>query len=204
MHIEFKKGAHFRYPIYAIWLEDLQGNYLETVFISKSMSTSVFQYGSKTGETWQPDIVRRPEALPRWSHQRGIKAEDGLYIPLTSAPDLDGVTGATIANNGIVKTGTTRSVSRVKLFFEINQSFDWNTYYSKERFPQDPIYSGSGSVGQPALVYSAEIDLAKKGYSLLNLVGHSHHSGKNGKLFSDLTQITTAKTILDRILVNVL
>jgi hypothetical protein len=53
-------------------------------------------------------------------------------------------------------------------------------------------------------VYAVTVDLnsSEKEY-FLNPVGHSHPSGKNGKLYTNLTTITTAKNIAERIVVRV-
>ncbi len=207
IEIEVKKGPAFKYPLFAVWIEDLEGNYLQTLYVSRSIATSVFAFGKKTGNTWEPAVVRRPEALPRWSHKRGIKSADGYHIPEGRGHDndLDGYTGATPRNNFLVISGLSlRAPKVVRVCMEVNQSNDWNEYYSKDRFPEDKIYSGSGKVGQPAVVYAAEINLNKSGKKsfFLEPVGHSHHSGETGELFSDFSNITTALEILDRVIVT--
>ena len=89
---------------------------------------------------------------------------------------------------------------------EVNQSYDWNEFYTKNKFPNDSIYSGSGQVGQPSLIYEEiieinNLDLNK--YKFMNLVGHGHHSGNNGKLYTDLSKISTAKEIIDRLILSI-
>lgn len=204
--IELKKGATFRHPLFAVWVEDSVGNYIETLYISRVISSSTFDYGKKVGEQWQPGIVRRPEALPYWSHKRGIQASDGLFIPLDASPDLDAVSGATPTGNFIIKSKSDLSgLDNYKILVELNQSFDWNDHYTKDKFPDDSIYSGSGKVGQPSLIYASEIrttDLDSTTHEIMNLIGHGHHSGKNGLLYDDLSQITTAKSIADRIIMS--
>ena len=205
--IELKKGNAFRYPLFAIWVEDSVGNYIETLYISKAISSSTFRNGKKVGDKWQPDIKRRPEALPYWSHKRGIKASDGLYVPLNGAPDLDAVSGATPTSNFIVKSKANINKSNsCRVFVEINQAFDWNEYYTKDKFPDDKIYSGSGYVGQPSLIYAADIhpkDFEQTTHKILKLIGHGHHSGQNGELYEDLSNVTTAKSIADRIILTI-
>ncbi|PKV50295.1 uncharacterized protein DUF4405 [Aquimarina sp. MAR_2010_214] len=204
--IELKKGEGFQYPLFAVWAEDAKGNYIETLYISRVISSSTFDYGKKVGENWESSIVRRPEALPYWSHKRGIKASDGLYIPLNGAPDLDAVSGATPTSNFVMKSKTNFDTnSNYRILVEVNQSYDWNEYYTKDKFPEDKIYSGSGQVGQPSLVYSSEIkptDFNDTTYKIMKLIGHGHHSGKNGKLYTNVSTITTAKTIADRIILT--
>lgn len=205
--IELKKGNAFQYPLFAVWVEDSVGNYVETLYISRVISSSTFDYGKKVGDKWKPAIIRRPEALPYWSHKRGIKATDGLYVPLNGAPDLDAVSGATPTSNFIVKSKTNVDNSNnYRVLIEVNQSYDWNEFYTNDRFPDDETYSGSGQVGQPSLIYAASIDQAdfdQTTHKIMQLVGHGHHSGQNGKLYEDLTNITTAKSIAERIILTV-
>lgn len=207
IRVEVKKGEFFKYPLLAIWVEDSVGNYIETKYVSKQIASSIFDQRNESTGLWEPEIIRRPEALPYWSHQRGIVASDGLYVPLNKPSDLDGVTGATPTSNFIINSNVTKHQSdSFKIFLEINQSYDWNDYFSKNKFPDDPVYSGSGNVGQPSLIYSTELiknNSGSRSYHIMNLIGHGHHSGKNGKLFTDLENISTAKQIADRIIVTI-
>lgn len=203
--IELKKGKAFQYPLFAVWIEDSIGNYIETLYISRVISSSTFDYGKKTGDDWESAIVRRPEALPYWSHKRGIKAADGLMVPL-NATDLDAVSGATPTGNFVVNSKTVfRKTENYRILVELNQSYDWNEFYAKDKFPNDKIYSGSGQVGQPSLIYTSEIkisDFKATTHKIMNLIGHGHHSGKDGKLYTDVSNITTAKQIADRIIIT--
>ena len=205
--VELKKGEAFQYPLFAIWAEDSIGNYIETLYISRVISSSTFDFGKKNGANWEKAVLRRPEALPYWSHKRGIVASDGLFIPLEKAPDLDAVSGATPTSNFIMKSKSNfKNLANYKILLEVNQSYDWNEYYTPDKFPDDNIYSGSGQVGQPSLIYAAEIKnpkLQSKTYKIMNLIGHGHHSGKDGKLYKDLSKITTAKNISNRIIVTI-
>lgn len=203
--IELKKGEAFQYPLFAVWVEDSVGNYIETLYISRVIASSTFDYGKKTGDNWESAIVRRPEALPYWSHKRGVKAVDDLMVPL-NAIDLDAVSGATPTSNFVVNSKTeVSSTQNYRILVELNQSYDWNKFYTKDKFPNDKIYSGSGQVGQPSLIYASEIkssDFKSTTNKIMNLIGHGHHSGRNGKLYTDLSNITTAKNIADRIIIT--
>lgn len=205
--VELKKGEAFKYPLFAIWAEDTLGNYIETLYISRAISSSTFKYGKQVDNNWEPSVLRRPEALPYWSHKRGIQASDGLYIPLNGSPDLDAVSGATPTDNFIVKSKSSfNNRNNYRILVEINQSFDWNEYYTKDKFPNDKIYSGSGQVGQPSLVYATEINKSELTstpvHKVMNLIGHGHYSGKDGVLYKDLFNITTAKNIAERIILT--
>jgi hypothetical protein len=206
INIELKKGEGFQYPLFAVWVEDSIGNYIETLYISRVISSSTFDYGTKIGKKWAAAIKRRPEAVPYWSHKRGIKASDGLYVPLNNSPDLDAVSGATPTSNFILKSKSSfESSTNYKILLEVNQSYDWNEYYTNHKFPNDLIYSGTGQVGQPSLIYSVEInsdEFKSTSHYLMKLIGHGHHSGKNGELYTDLRNITTAKKIAERVILT--
>ncbi|WP_106794000.1 DUF4405 domain-containing protein [Aquimarina sp. Aq78] len=208
VEIDVKIGDAFRYAMMVIWVEDIDGNYIESLFVPKSIATSKYVNGKpdKNG-IWKPAIVRRPESLPYWSHKRGIRASDGLFIPLRKAYDIDAVSGATPTYDFIINSkAKLGKLKKFRVLMEVNQSFNWNKYYSKDRFPNDSIYSGSGRVGQPAIVYAVDVDLDKFGLSknfLFEPIGHSHHSGKTDELFTDMSNITTALDIIDRGIVKI-
>ncbi|WOD43543.1 hypothetical protein [Hwangdonia lutea] len=203
--IELKKGKAFQYPLFAIWVEDTHGNYIQTLYISRVISSSTFDFGQKKDEQWKSAILRRPEALPYWSHKRGIKAVDGLYMPLGNSSDIDAYSGATPTGNFIINSKSKIAKGNYKILVELNQSYDWNEYYTKDKYPNDKIYSGSGQVGQPSLIYEVQIssnDFDSNAYKLMTLVGHGHYSGKDGELYKNLNQVTSAKQIADRIIIH--
>ena len=177
-------------PQMAIWLEDMEGNYVKTLYVTSKTSNSSFR--NKPGQT---DIIRRPEALPVWGHKRGVRASDGLYVPDVDSLEFDGLTAATPKTDHQIRFPKVAQ-SQYRIFMEVNRSYDFNEYYTTDRFPSDPIYSGSGSSGQPSLVYSAVIDTAQQAEALLSPVGHGHHSGQNGDIYEDLTELTTAKALI--------
>ena len=164
-------------PQFAIWLEDTEGNYLTTLYITAKGADSSYEALPFTGA---PDVIRRPEALPVWSHKRGEQAGDGLFMPGPENPVEDAVTSATPVGNYQVQSVISGAQGPVVLKMEINRSFDSNEYWHSDRFPDDPIFSGSGSPGQPSLVYRATITPSTCGPQMLELEGRGHHSGQNG------------------------
>ena len=56
-------------PQITIWTEDMEGNYLSTVYVTHKIATQSWQASGGN---------RRKEALPQWCYQRGIQYEDGL------------------------------------------------------------------------------------------------------------------------------
>lgn len=202
IEIEFTKGKAHNHPLMAIWAEDTSGNYIQTLYISESIAKGVFKYGKKDKGKWMPGESRRPAALPYWSRKRNVKEADGLYIPTSKTPISDAYTGATPSGDFILKTRTDENKYRIiHILFEINQSWDWNEYWTNDKFPGDKDYKTSS---QPALVYSATIDLQKQGAVYeLKPIGRSHYAGADGKLYSDLNTMTTAMKIASKILVRV-
>lgn len=55
----------------------------------------------------------------------------------------------------------------------------------------------------PALVYAATVDLNQPGEYELKMIGHSHYSGKDGNLYTDLSTFTTAHQIVEKLVVRV-
>lgn len=182
-------------PQIAVWMETLEGQYIDTLYVTGKAATSGF------GET-DSGPTRRPEALPYWSHSRGIQEADGYFVPHQNNSDLDGVSGATPKSDYQIALSAPR-MGQYRLLLEVNRPYDFNEHYTKDRFPEDPIYSGDGSSGQPSLIYEAVIDSEVPGQYLLSLVGRGHHSGADGELYPDLEEITTAKDILSFIVASV-
>ncbi|MEE4114861.1 MAG: hypothetical protein V2I37_01755 [Marinilabiliaceae bacterium] len=199
--LEFQRGDSFYYPLMAIWLEDLEGNYIQTLYVAKSVATSVFRFGNVKDNKWEPGIRRYPQTLPYWAHKRGVKAADGLYMPDPDKPIADAYTGATPLTGFVMSARADRQVeSSVRIMLEVNQNWDWNEYWTNDLYPDDKFYKLSC---QPAVVYQAVLDPALSGGEvLMKAIGHSHHSGASGELFPDLSTLTSALTIADSIIVR--
>jgi hypothetical protein len=200
--IDFTKGDSFYYPLLALWLEDMDSNYIQTLFVSKSIATGIFKYGKTEYNKWIPSSRRAPQTLPYWSHKRGIMASDGLFMPdqQTSVPDA--YSGATPTTDFVLKSKSDSALpEKFRVMLEINQNWDWNDYWTNDKYPGDEYYKYSC---QPAVVYEAIIDM-KAGEKRLPMhpIGHSHYSGKTGELFRDLSTLTTALNIADSIIVTV-
>jgi hypothetical protein len=188
-------------PQIAIWLEDKQGNYLSTVYVSHKIAT----------QSWKAnDGNPRKEALPHWQHVRALNNMDGLTgaTPkggLTIQPVTDGVTGATPRGSFDLKFRPAETLKRFVVKIELNHSTDFNESYPKTAKTGEPDYSGGkeGS-GQPAVVYAAEIDLSSGATAFeAVIIGHSSPDGASGKIESDLSGLTTALHIVKKITVNI-
>lgn len=195
--LEFTRGPAHNHPSMALWVENLEGRYLETLFVTQFVATGSYEHGDLGEGKWsdKPGTARRPASLPYWAHKRGVKAEDGLYIPSKASPLPDALTAATPKGNFVLNTSlTSLQNGKFRIMLEVNQPWDSNKYWTNSRFPDDKDYFTSL---QPSLVYSALIDPSEPGEPVyLNPVGHGHPSGSSGKLFTDLTTLTTAKEII--------
>ena len=202
--VEFVKGPAFNHPSYAFWLEDLEGNYLETLYVTRFVATGNFGQGEISPGHWdsKPGIVRRPASLPYWAHKRNIKAGDGLYIPSPETPVPDALTSATPTGSfRLLTNAESRPGKKFRLLMEINQPWDSNKYWNNARDAENIDYSTSL---QPALVYAVTLDPQNREEKYyLNPIGHSHPSGENGKLFTDLSTLTTAKQIAEKIIISI-
>lgn len=183
-------------PQIAIWIEDIEGNYLSTVYVTHKTATQSWQ--SAGGN-------RRKESLPHWCHKRGVVYEDGLYLPTKEHPLTDGITGATPKSGFDIKLKPSASLKQFVVKVEINHSRDFNDFYPKSAKVGENNYSGGkdGS-GQPAVVYSANVDLSsgKKSFEALP-AGHSSPDGSTGKLYEDISGLTSALHIVKRIIITI-
>jgi hypothetical protein len=199
--VDLQKGESFYYPIFAIWLEDSDGKYLQTLYVAKSAGTGYFKYAKQEGNRWMGGIKRAPQTLPYWSHKRGIRAADGLFMPDEGTAVPDAYTGATPVTSFILKSHADGLLpEKYKVMLEINQNWDWNEYWTNDKFPGDENYMMSC---QPALVYETIIDTNNPRDSYVMVpAGHSHYSGKTGELFTDLSTLTTALEIVKTAIVT--
>jgi hypothetical protein len=213
IQIELRKGLHYESepqplflgltytstPQVAFWLEDLDGRYISTIYVTQKISNGSFVAADDIFNT-----VTRPESLPYWAHQRGVKYAGNSVMPATNNTDLDGMTGATPLGNYDVRSKLDTDLRQFKVMMEINRSYDFNNVYTKDKYPDDVVYSGSGSSGQPSIIYSAEINLDENQHTyIMAPIGHGHYSGQNGKLYDDLEGIDTALQLVKRVLIDI-
>ena len=200
--ITFEKGKEYNHPLFAIWLADENGKYIQTLYVSQSIGKGVFLRGShKTGQ-WMPGEIPRPASLPYWVFQRNVTNEKGGLLPTPTRPVVDAYTGATPKNSFILEVKTETPLNgKYKVMFELNQSWDWNEFWFNAKYPNDKEYKTSS---QPALVYSADIDSKNTNTDIvMQAIGHSHYSGADGSLNKDISTISTAKQISKKISIRI-
>ena len=201
LSFRFEKGKRHNHPLMAIWLADEKGNYIQTLYVAESIGKGNFRRVDRSTGKWQSGEIQRPATLPYWGHQRGVKNEYGNYLPGPKQPVVDAYTGATPPGSFDYQLTTEKKLDGTyQIFMEINQSWDWNEFWYNDKFPGDKEYKTSS---QPAVIYRATIDTRSGNRQVeLKPIGRSHHSGQDGKLYTDLNTMTTALEIVKRCTVS--
>jgi hypothetical protein len=195
MTLELQTGDALNHPTYVIWVEDMEGNYLQTLFITQSYASGVFGHEMLGDSLWmkKPGASHQPAALPYWGHKKGLIKNKEL-IPSPENPFTDAYTGAT--PKGHLKFTTKVEHSRpFRVLMEINQPWDWNNYWTNNKYPDNPAYKHSA---QPSMVYAVSVWEGESEF-YLNPIGHGDPKGESGKLYTDISTMTSAKKIIKSI-----
>ena len=124
-----------RAPQIAVWIEDSDGTYVGTLFVTKKASGNKWIGSPKDG---------RPESLPDWYKAKGQNPAVKI-----SKDDLDATTSATPKKGIVISKDLELEKGKTYVFkCQANQSFDYNEYYTKKN---------SGVDGQPAVLYAGEM-----------------------------------------------
>jgi hypothetical protein len=214
--IEVTAGEHFIHdmkigkfltihnpPTTAFWIEDMDGNYIETLFITEKAGTEGWK--KTPGEEPTGTDSRRPGSLPTWGYRWGVVAPDGVYLPTKDDPMPDAVTSASPKVSYTLITVIPGDLERCVVYAEFNNSTDFNDYYRSDLTPGEPGYNGNEFTGgQPAVVYATEVDLTSGETAfVMELVGCSSPDGSDGELSDDMSHLTTAKDIVEKVTIIV-
>lgn len=196
--IQITPGKAHNHPSFAIWIESLEGEFLQTLFVTKSVGTGFYGHGKLDEEKWDKGAgpQSRPASLPYWLHKR-LPASAEFYLPTPDNPVPDAYTGATPQGASEIQTRADQSLpQQVKVMMEVNQPWDWNDFWFNTKY-DDADYRTSC---QPSLIYYVVVDFEKKTQTwYMNPIGHGHYAGKDGGLYTDLSTLTTAKDIFSSI-----
>lgn len=188
--VELEAGKSYNYPTYAIWMEDTLGNYIRTIFVTKSYATGIFTYEMVNDTTWINNSGKsiQPAALPVWTYKKGII--DNNYIPNPDSPFVDALTGATPSADAFINFSDD-GIIPINVFLEVNQICDWNTFWTSSKYSD---YSAYGHSGQPSIVYCGTIT---SGDSIISMtpIGHGDPLGESGEIVDGIITLTTAKNI---------
>ena len=124
-----------RAPQIAVWVEDSDGTYVDTLFVTKKASGNKWIGSPKDG---------RPESLPDWYKAKGQNPAEKI-----SKDEVDATTSATPKKGIVISKDLELEKGKTYVFkCQVNQSFDYNEYYTKKN---------SGVDGQPAVLYAGEM-----------------------------------------------
>ena len=181
-------GQHWkekREPQFSVWLEDSDGNFIRTLYVTERASHKSWMMSPKEG---------RPESLPVWYHSSKHESSKTKKQDAKNA-QLDAVTSAT-PKGGIIFNAEIED-KEYYIRAEFNTSFDYNDYYTKKN---------SGVNGQPSVIYSAKIPADFNNESdeikLSFDDGCGSIDGADGKVHSDVSNLTTATEIVKLIAVK--
>lgn len=201
--VQLVPGKYHNYPTFALWVEDVYGNLIQTVFVTKSIASGYFKYGDAGDGKWLkvPGEAHRPAALPYWLHKRETFGAERTPVPTVASPFPDAYTGATPPARAKIEVGTKETLpDQFRIVLEVNQPWDWNNYWTNDKYPGNLNYRTSA---QPSLVYAANVSLSDGQTTYyLNPIGHGHYDGSDGKLYTNLGTITSALGIFERIIVE--
>lgn len=175
---EFKGTAT---PQMAVWAEDAEGRFLETLFVTNKSALQSFR---ETYAERRDDATFRTAALPHWLHER---AAAGRPMPSKVAPLTDAVTAASPPAGLVLRTRVQAPGGKAAILVEINNAFDENASY-----PMKGSDVGADYNGQPSIVYRAVVDLGKPGTSAAAFHGRGCWTGNDGSLAPSAEGLTTA------------
>jgi hypothetical protein len=195
-------GPEHNHPSFAVWLETLDGDIIQTLFVTQSLATGFYRYGDAGNGKWLKvsGEAARPAALPYWLYRneltKGRLPKAGSRLPdAYTGPTPESSARFQFKTNGILP-------QQFRVLVEVNQPWDWNFHWNNDRFPTNMDYRTSA---QPSIVYVVTVNLETSELRyFLNPIGHGHQSGMDGTLNTDLSTITTALRIFDRIYIDVI
>jgi len=158
-------------PQMAAWIEDKDGQYIATITVTNRSAQKNWRSSPKEG---------RPEALPIWNHkQQNNSAPTDIDTVSTATPK--GAVEAKIDKSNLI------GGNMYKVFLEINHSFDYNDYWTKDN---------SGVNGQPSLLYQAQFTAGQPCHIQLTPIGYGSVDGASGNITNGLEGFTSALSIV--------
>lgn len=176
----WKKG---HLPQAAIWLEDTNGNYIQTLYVTKKASKKSWIFAPDEG---------RPESLPVWyKASKRDSAKTKKKIVSKNDSQIDAVTSATPKAKFEVKGEIPNGNFVLKA--EFNKSFDYNDTFTKKN---------SNDNGQPSLVYEAYVTQGENAQTEFKFLGTGSVDGSDGKIHKGTVGLTTAKDMVKAVTIR--
>lgn len=197
--ISFTKGKAFNHPSFVVWIESIDGKLVKTLLITQSYASGIFNYKMQGDTVWEntPGESIQPAALPYWTIKKGKIGNDN-YVPTKENPYIDAYTAATPKSDFIFNTQKPKFIE-YRVLVEVNQPWDWNSYWTNDKYPGNQAYNHSA---QPSVVYAVTVN-SEDSVFYLNPIGHGDPKGEIEKLFTNLSTLTSAKEIFSEIAINI-
>lgn len=167
-------------PTIAVWAESSTGSMIETLYLDPRLAYA-------ESPQWGGAATPRNHILPIWRHRYT------LISGVEPSGELDTITQPTPTHqftlDNYLQLGQKKEFV---ICVEVNLPGDVNKSYRDQK------------IGQPSLLYTAYIEVdSPQRYALLELTGHGGGAEKNGAIQYDLDQITSARRLIDLLLVKV-
>lgn len=180
MRLNDKVVERREWPTMAVWVETTAGAMISTIYLDPAIAFSDLP-------DWSGKPTSRNEILPIWRHRYT------LLSGVDPFGKVDGVTGATDGHSfrldNYLKID---DENEFVLCVELNLPNDSNANFDDEH------------LGQPSVIYTSlvEVDSGQR-YRLLELTGHGADAESSGAIRYDLDKLTTAKEMVDLLLLRV-
>lgn len=174
------------YPQVSVWLESGDNKIIRQLYASNKIQKQDWIDAPDSG---------RPEALPVWTHRKASIKKQSDEPDAVSSATPSGTTDQSVSIQNIQNYITKNPDTDWYIYLEANRSYDYNEYYSKER---------SGVNGQPSLLYRSLISFKEGVLSAgpLELIGSGALKGGDGDIYSDLSNITTARDLFSSMTIS--
>ncbi len=147
----------------ALWLEDPQGDYAQTLYVTADVGRKGL--GNRFWRLFGLTLREVPESLPVWAHRRGVRYGESYYPP-KEKPLPDAITGATIKQSSIVRT------------FDLDAA-------ASQHMGTDPwrclLELNVSRDGTPSMVFEA-IATANGDPARFQFIGYGDQKGRDGSL----------------------
>ena len=175
----------------AVWAETRSGTLIETFFVSETSAYS-------EDPQWAGNEQARVDILPIWRNQFT------LVSGVSPDGEVDTYAGATPDHSFSIQDNLVDEPEGFYLCVEVNAPGDTNPFYHADQPESAPGYTRAG-IGQPSVYYSAFIEpQSDQKYYLLELAGQGgSNSQQSGPVYYNLDEITTAREIIEKVLVRV-
>jgi hypothetical protein len=178
-------------PQIAIWAESSTGALIETFFVSEESA-----YAERF--EWAGEPRQRVDLLPIWRHQFTLASG------VEPNGEIDTYSSSTPEHSFSVENYLQADASGFYVCVEVNAPHDRNAFFHADQPTPSEGYTHSG-IGQPSVYFSAFIDPSTPTkYYLMNYVGHGgSNSQPAGNVHFDSTHITTARDLIEKVLVRI-